>query len=188
MKSFFQIVCAAFFGIFWFVVLTTYIEEHTFTFHKKYERNVKNIMPEGWRFFTKSPRDFRYEAYVVSGQAQNGLVAEKHPRSRNASPANWMGANRGARAMGGEIGLLMQELPEDNWLALKSKPQQLDQSLSQHLSNDTAFFPRIINLTPGAYLQDSVVIVRSRAIPWAWIRSQKQVEYEYFPLRVIAKK
>lgn len=187
MKTLFQISLLLVFSAFWFVVLTTYIKEHTFHFQKPYERDIKTVMPEGWRFFTKSPRDFRYEAYVVSGSSMTPLSAYKHQKSRNASPYNWFGASRSARAMGGEMGLLMQKLPKENWLSFKAPPQAVEQHLNADINRtrDSLMFPRIINVTPGAYLEDSIIIVRSKPIPWAWIQSQKEIHYDYFPLHVI---
>src|SRR5256885_14361051 len=64
------------------------------------------IVPQGWGFFTREPREPSVEVFT-----QNG-----HPLiDSNASPSNYFGLSRRTRALGVELGLILSQVREDQW-------------------------------------------------------------------------
>jgi antimicrobial peptide system SdpA family protein len=79
---------------------------------------VQSVLPEGWNFFTRNPRESRLYALAPDRNGQ-WSSAMKGP---NAEPANMFGGNRMARAQGVELGLLVRQVPASGWAACSQEP------------------------------------------------------------------
>src|SRR3984893_11911222 len=72
--------------------------------------NLQALIPEGWGFFTRDPREARLLPFIQ--QAGAWRSASEGP---NGEAWNAFGFNRAARAQGGEMGLLEFTIPADAW-------------------------------------------------------------------------
>lgn len=76
---------------------------------------VNSFVPEGWAFFTKTPRT---PEVLVFQRRPDGTWQDVHaPR---LSEAGWLNLSRNDRAQGVEIGLLLHDVPNDAWVACET--------------------------------------------------------------------
>ena len=132
------------------------------------EGQLKPVMalfvPEGWAFFTKSPRDDRLLSFVRNGDGEWTYIN----RGPNAESRNWFGINRTSRAQGPEIGGLMSLLRASAWQSCTGDPRPcLEKS-------QVAFSGR--NRSPTATLCGTVGIVLQQPLPWAWYDARDQIQ------------
>jgi len=122
---------------------------------------TRQVLPEGWSFFTKSPRD----SFVVAYD-ENGDEAGTAP---NAQPKWVFGLNRASRLGGVEIDRVMQDLDRGAW---------------QHCEVGTdlaactnGLEPQEVRIsgTPHA-LCGRVTLARMRPTPWAFRGTHSPVE------------
>src|SRR5699024_11032114 len=73
---------------------------------------ANSLAPQGWAFFTRSPREEALRVYPV----RDGALGE-HVQPANAEPSNAFGFDRGSRSQGTEIGLLNAAVPASAWVA-----------------------------------------------------------------------
>ena len=75
------------------------------------DAGFRAALPQGWAFFTKSPRSMDIVAYAVDrdGNVRIAMLGAY------ADPANTFGLDRGARAQGAELALLISQVPTSAW-------------------------------------------------------------------------
>ncbi|MFI9568833.1 SdpA family antimicrobial peptide system protein [Streptomyces rishiriensis] len=105
------IVCAV-----WKVVIAYVVQEQlpknvlSLPGQAKVKHAVANMAPQGWSFFTKSPRDPELVPYKkIKGDCKNISITP------HASPHNAFGLDRRSRAQGVEIALLLSAAQKDDW-------------------------------------------------------------------------
>lgn len=79
---------------------------------------VSELAPQGWSFFTKSPRepDIRFVAREGDGAGDPGVkVLTPHSRAENL-----FGWNRASRAQVAELALVVGELEDSDWMSCES--------------------------------------------------------------------
>jgi antimicrobial peptide system SdpA family protein len=130
-----------------------------------FQRLVKtsSFFPQGWKFFTRSPREDITDTYV---KEDNNWVTTIHS---NSSPINFFGASRLSRAKSVESALLLQSAAENNidWVKCDD-PLQICAEKVQ--SNGT-----VVNSSPIPYICGEVVFILQAPIPWAWSMSKKPI-------------
>ena len=132
---------------------------------------VRYFAPEGWAFFTRDPREERYDAFtLLSGEWRGALLG---PHSR---PSNWFGLDRASTAQGVEIGLLLANIPEHDWHACRAEPTRCLAELGVPES------PATVNHSPEPTLCGDVGLSLQRPVPWAWSRSKTKI---VMPSRVL---
>jgi antimicrobial peptide system SdpA family protein len=119
-------------------------------------RIVMSLIPQGWGFFTKSPRD--PEMHVATLRAHDlhelNLTSSFQPRYA-------FGFNRLARAQGLEIDALIAELPA-------SSRWQDCQAASVDCARVMPVQARIVNRSRFPTLCGDLVLFERRPIPWAY--------------------
>jgi antimicrobial peptide system SdpA family protein len=127
------------------------------------ELRIKFLIPQGWKFFTRSAREEFVGVFVKDSQGkwQSGLA------EANASPANLFGLNRKSRAQGIEIGMLTVCIKKDQWTDCK---ERLD--ICMERITTVASIP---NDSPNPTLCGEVVLIRQPPTPWAWSKARRQV-------------
>lgn len=119
------------------------------------EKNVLlKIFPQGWSFFSKSPRDDEF--LVLDPETLE--LAVQWP---NAAAANFLGLSRYGRAQGIEAGTLSVQVPPDQWQVCSGDLEGCMQE-----SERTAI--EVVNTTPNASLCGSYLLVQRKPVPWAW--------------------
>jgi antimicrobial peptide system SdpA family protein len=130
-----------------------------------YERElrVNFFLPEGWAFFSKSPRD------------EQAVLLNKHPGqwvpsvpTSSAQPGQAFGLSRSGRRQWMEFGVLRQAGGSAaRWYRCSVA---LADCLDRLPATDT-----VRNPVPFATICGTHVVVRHSPLPWAWARSEKPV-------------
>ena len=125
--------------------------------------NAQMWIPEGWKFFTRNPREERVAMLVQKdGQWINGS------RTPNANPSNAFGLDRLGRAQGLEVALLLENVPSEAWSACKG-------DTTSCLQNTAPTIHRT-NISPNPSLCGQVGFVSQKPVPWAWANQGLHVE------------
>jgi len=113
------------------------------------------ILPQGWAFFTRSPREDRYTVLAPSGgrwePAPCGVLAE---------PCNGFGVHREARALGVDMGTLSSSIDESDWTTCGS---DLDTCL-----NEAGITLHRTNEAKRPVLCGDLAVLFWEPVPWAW--------------------
>jgi antimicrobial peptide system SdpA family protein len=121
------------------------------------------LAPQGWAFFTRSPREERQWVYGRDLDGWKRVMKGPHARLSND-----LGLDRGSRAQGVEIAMLMSTAPSRAWQACEGAvPACL------------ARLPRgtdVRNPSPNPTLCGTVAIVQREPVPWAWLNSPAPVQ------------
>jgi antimicrobial peptide system SdpA family protein len=117
---------------------------------------IKVIMPQGWRFFTRDPRESRTLAFAK--QRDGGWRSVSF--GPNASPRNLFGIKRNSRAQDIEIGLITAHLRANQWTELRN--------LSNSSIDVLAVAGSVDNTSPEPTLCGTIVVAKQPPVPWAW--------------------
>lgn len=113
------------------------------------------ILPQGWKFFTKSPREpqLRVLALGPGGWRSAELGA-------NAEPSNWLGLSKAPRARGAELGLISKHVPNVAWHPCSETVEACLARLSE---------PAVVhNPAPAPSLCGTLAFALQEPVPWAW--------------------
>ncbi|MFG2948314.1 SdpA family antimicrobial peptide system protein [Streptomyces adustus] len=151
------VVCAV-----WMVVIAYVVQEQlpknviSLPGQTKAKHTVANMAPQGWAFFTKSPRDAELVPYKKSKGDWKNISLTPH-----ASPHNAFGLDRRSRAQGVEIALVLSAAQKDDW-------RQCTSSRHQCLNSYGAPARRVENRSPEPILCGTVGLLQEKPTPWAW--------------------
>jgi antimicrobial peptide system SdpA family protein len=118
-------------------------------------RTVSLIVPEGWAFFTRSPREPEPEVYAAEGGGWRRVSV-----GALAVPDTLMGLNRTTRSQGTEIAILTEQIPPAAWAACSGQPTQC---LSAAHPTTT-----VVNMSTHRTVCGDIGIVIQEVTPWAW--------------------
>jgi antimicrobial peptide system SdpA family protein len=125
--------------------------------------------PEGWKFFTRNPREERPVLFVQrSGRWRR---AETGPASR---PRYLFGLDRAGRVQGLELGLIFEQIPRGAW-------RECDENPLACISSSAAAIP-ITNRSPKPTLCGSAGLALQKPIPWSWLELPRPV---VMPSRIV---
>jgi antimicrobial peptide system SdpA family protein len=117
--------------------------------------NSHALLPEGWAFFTKSPRSEVFDIFRSDGTAWRHAF-----RGPQSEPSNFFGLNRTTRAQGVEFGTIQDDVGKrfvscsDTWQACAARikvPIQLK------------------NRSDAPLLCGDLVFVLWKPVPWNWV-------------------
>lgn len=135
-------------------------------------------LPQGWKFFTRSPREDRYEAYALTPQGE-WKQAMNWP---NARAANLFGLSRRGRAQSVELGLLEGAAQRKSDTPIW---QPCETRLEECFANASP--TEVDNATPQSSVCGEVALAKRPPVPWAWTRSSRKVEMPAKVLRLRIK-
>jgi antimicrobial peptide system SdpA family protein len=117
---------------------------------------VRMVLPEGWAFFTKSPRSQYPEVYQRQpGGGWRGITA-----GPLAVPDDLLGLDRFGRSQGTEVALLLAQLPRDAWQECEREPTScLRASRVVH---------ELVNRSTHHSACGEIGFVVREVLPWAW--------------------
>lgn len=119
-------------------------------------RAIQTILPEGWAFFTISPRS---PDIVVVGRDPDGgwkrLTVNAH-----ATPASLLGLNRLDRSQGNEVAIIANQVPQEVWIECDLEPTVC---LSQAKPERT-----VSNFSSRRSICGDVGLIMQEVLPWAW--------------------
>jgi antimicrobial peptide system SdpA family protein len=119
---------------------------------------LQAVVPEGWGFFTRDPREARLLPF--RNEAGTWRPALEGP---NGEAWNAFGMNRAARAQGVEMGLIEFAIPTDAW-------KDCNAEIATCL-DPLPVAAQILNPTPGPTLCGEVTFAHRDPVPWAWAAS-----------------
>ncbi|WP_242227340.1 SdpA family antimicrobial peptide system protein [Bacillus cereus group sp. BfR-BA-01315] len=115
--------------------------------------NMTTWFPQGWGFYSKSPRD----SYFSLVDVKSGELAAEWP---NNLPKNYFGLKRFGRSQGIESGMISSKVPEISMQNCSEDPKNCLKK-SKVLMN-------IENDTPNPTICGDIGIVNQKPVPWAW--------------------
>ncbi|WP_405615092.1 SdpA family antimicrobial peptide system protein [Streptomyces sp. NBC_00076] len=139
-----------------------------------FRENIGYIFPQGWAFFTKSPRDPTIEMFKIDAQGN----PEKLSLTPHSAPHNFFGLGRKSRAQGPEYALLVESVPYSTWAACGTELKScLAPKLPAH---------EVVDRTPSPTFCGDVYAVSWKPQPWAWrdITTQDHVPERVLHLKV----
>ncbi|WP_230424016.1 SdpA family antimicrobial peptide system protein [Streptomyces radicis] len=115
------------------------------------------VFPQGWAFFTKSPRDPSFQIHRLD-ETGDVVMASLTPHS---SPHNAFGFDRQSRTQGTEYALLLAEFPLDAWRDCPTTEVEAcaDPSLPAR---------PVVNGVPSPTLCGDLFVIALEPQPWAW--------------------
>jgi antimicrobial peptide system SdpA family protein len=116
----------------------------------------KQVVPEGWGFFTKSQRD----EYFTTFRMSDGKTWKESFFGPQSEPASWFGFSRVARSEGLEFGLVTADLSGSAYT-----------SCSDALETCFAHLPkprRVVDKSPHPLMCGKMLVVWEKPIPWSW--------------------
>ena len=116
----------------------------------------KQIVPQGWGFFTKSQRDEFFTVY----RSPDGKTWTESPIGPQSEPREWFGLLRASRAEGIEFGRLTSDLSAGSYLTC-------DDSLPECFKH-LPLMRIVLNTYSHPFLCGRALFVWQKPIPWSW--------------------
>jgi antimicrobial peptide system SdpA family protein len=120
--------------------------------------NIMAVAPQGWSFFTKSPRDPQVEPFMVTDEGMVSVAGFPNTKIENA-----MGLSREGRSQGVENALLLAEAQADSWVECSSP--SLDACADDLIAAPQV---KVENVVPSPSVCGDVVLVQSTPVSWAY--------------------
>ncbi|UGU15382.1 SdpA family antimicrobial peptide system protein [Sinomicrobium kalidii] len=131
------------------------------------------LFPEGWGFFTKSPRETMVDIYKKQDQEN-----WKRVNISNSSRKNLFGFSRKARVMGIDIDIILRNIAKEDFIAFTGNFMNNIPDRIYTIEYDKSF--QFINV--GEYL-----IVERKIIPWFYAQSAKEKDVPGLIMRIEIK-
>lgn len=127
-------------------------------------RGVQQVLPQGWAFFTKSPRGDFYAAYRFDGGEW-----ETANRGPNAQPRWAFGLNRESRLTEFDVQTALANAADDWWQDC-ARTDTDTECLADSPSHAVTAYGHDLRLC------GDVGLVRREAVPWAYREFQKRTD------------
>jgi antimicrobial peptide system SdpA family protein len=121
------------------------------------KRVIQTVLPEGWAFFTISPRS---PDIVVYGPASDHTWRRLTLNAHSGSGA-LLGLNRRNRSQGTEVALVANQVPEQAW-------SECDRAPLDCLSGLAPQKRTVANFATQQTLCGEVGLIMQEVLPWAW--------------------
>lgn len=122
------------------------------------------VIPQGWGFFTKSPREAMVDLYSVKRDSTFELVSV-----RNNDPKYLFGLSRESRKIGMEISVLLSQIDDKKWVKIKGFNNITTPDSSIVVDNKT------LELIPNGHY----MLVKHIQPPWSWRNNIKEKHLPY---------
>jgi len=170
-KKFFLPLALFIYIIFIYSVFACSIEESSIVF-REYETKsfINSVLPQGWGFFTKTPREDNVDIYKINDFELKKLSIP------NASYKNWFGFSKKSRRIGMEISIILNQIPDSLW--------REDSNMSDiKIPKSNFILPSNRNL--GVLKHGDYVLIKYRIPPWAWAKKISKNQLKYKTIKVI---
>ena len=124
--------------------------------------DMRAVMPEGWAFFTRNPREPSTRFYEKRDETWQSARL-----GANASPENLFGLSRRGRGQGIEAARLIEQIPDSAWMKCKLPARSCLKSISR--------VPTVRNPSPLPTFCGTIGFVRRPPVPWAWNESRLDI-------------
>src|SRR5690606_29470956 len=128
--------------------------------------------PEGWGFFTRSPREDIVDIYSIEDDKLDKVM------QKNGHYSNLFGISRKSRKIGMETSIILGKVSDSMWTNKTDIGNIEIPSKGYTVSNEFLHY-----LKSGDY-----VLVKRKTIPWAWRKNinEKNVPYEITHVKIAA--
>jgi antimicrobial peptide system SdpA family protein len=124
--------------------------------------NFVSLIPEGWSFFTRDPREVQTLVYKeVNGK----LESINH---QNFSAFNSFGFGRYTRIESLELALLLASINDSLWV-------KNDGDIFSFYKKDLLKTHDVRNTSNTQYLAGTLILEQKEPVPWAWFQSGKDI-------------
>lgn len=117
--------------------------------------NLVAVSPQGWAFFTRSPREAAYHVF-----RRDGAEWAPYPLT-NAHPVHAFGASRAPRAKEMELGAVLGTVPGKHWREGRVLP-------GVPAGADTLPAVTVTNPAPRPRVCGEFLVQKYAPLPWAW--------------------
>ncbi|MFH6993129.1 SdpA family antimicrobial peptide system protein [Flavobacterium sp. FlaQc-48] len=131
-----------------------------------------NIIPQGWGFFTRDPRENEIWTYQILNNTAIKVT------QTNGNLNNFYGASRKNRLISIELGLLVSQIHTSSWINMKGGKLILDKKIH----TDT-----ILNSLNPCNIKGNLFIVEQERVPWAWSKNLHTIVMPYKYAKVYVK-
>lgn len=164
-----NIIFSVFLFLFWSIVIAyitlAAVPLNPVSLRFENKMNILSVVPEGWGFFTRNPREpaiFIYKRDSITNRFS--LINYPMP-----APQNYFGISRKMRKINIELFSILPTLNDSIW--------QKGETDAFTLSCDS------ITSTKGIFdnsaLRGSLLIVKQERLPWAWVNSKNKLIMPY---------
>lgn len=147
------------------------IESNPVKYNNKIENQLFSFVPQGWAFFTRSPREAQITIYKKDKNANNFIIINQ----RHAHYSNLFGLIRRPSKLLGELQMIKRQIPKEHYVDTTFSYQTLkiidDKELINSLSLETCE-----NRFYGSDLCGEYIIVFQKPVPWAWSKNIRNVK------------
>lgn len=131
----------------------------------------KLLLPEGFGFFTRNPREQRYLVYKITDQEINLVTTQ------NTSFSNSFGLSRKSRCQNLETSYILSKVKKEDWLECKST-----------LTNCSNYEKTPVLMIENSYFNPmfcgAYIMVVQEPIPWAWSANFKMESIPIYFIKV----
>ncbi len=122
-------------------------------------------VPEGWGFFTRSPREDIVDLYTINNGELKKVLHE------NGDMSNFFGSSRKSRKIGMETSIILSRIQDSLW----HKQSDLEHIKIPEVVDDKIDNENLFYLTNGDF-----VLIKRKTTPWAWKENinLKNIPYE----------
>jgi antimicrobial peptide system SdpA family protein len=135
----------------------------------KQSASLFNIIPQGWGFFTRNPREEQTILYTI--QDTSSVLFTKTISSID----NSFGASRKLRCYNVEVGTLISKINDSSWVEEKGGNLVFDTNLQTDTVKNN-FYP--------CSIRGDFFFVKQERIPWAWGKSNIIMPYKYAKVHI----
>ena len=130
------------------------------------QKQLSVIFPEGWGFFTKSPRDLIMQVYKIENDTVNSISMSTH--SKEAI----LGLSRKPRVIGYEASIIANEIPKSFW------KDNTTNNLTHYINDSTL----IIKKNNFKYFKKGDYLFKLyKKVPYAWAKKNQE---EFNPFKI----
>lgn len=123
---------------------------------------LPGLIPQGWSFFTRSPREDQVLIYAHRGGAWRLAYTQ-----RFGATSNLFGANRTVRARNMEAATVLGMLPDSAWIQCPSEDRTC--------LSEIAVFVTLRHPAKIRTLCDTIGFILREPRPWAWSRGSEMM-------------
>lgn len=136
--------------------------------------NIFSIVPEGWGFFTKNPREPQYYLYKKTAPDKFELITVS-----SSDKTNYFGLKRTSRVINSELFEILRQINDSLW----QKNGGSEASIDLHCDNNIS----VQNLSKSPNLKGLYTVISQERIPWAWSSSYKSIVMPYRKINILIK-
>ncbi|MEU5696091.1 SdpA family antimicrobial peptide system protein [Actinosynnema sp. NPDC020468] len=143
---------------------------------------VRGVLPEGWAFFTRSPR----EDQLISWRTTGSEGWNRANSVRSWSPESLFGASRAPRALDMEMGRLLGDASRQKAVFADCAADESAETLRDVVNSCLDEVPvaaKVVNVASPPHLCGRVAVSKQPPMPWTWAKGGVE---EQMPVQVMS--